>query len=98
VPENACPTFAAAQAFANAHSITGNFTGFFDQILMPFNAIGNFFGMLTSRQTLIRIAEGALGLTLLWVGVSYFLRQSDVYKEAVKTTIQAGKAAAASGA
>lgn len=105
VPENACPTFAAAKAFANAHSVTGNASGFFGQILMPFNAIGNFFGMLTSRQTLIRIGEGVLGIALIIVGTKYVLEHSETVKATVEniqkgatTSTPEGKAATAAKA
>lgn len=91
-PTNAFPTFAAAKAYAgSAGTLPGAGAGIANSLTGPFTAIGNFFGMLTSRQTLIRVAEGMLGMLLILIGGYVFIQGEVLNSQTFKNLMKAAK-------
>jgi hypothetical protein len=77
-PGNAFPTFADAQQFAKSSTASGVGHGIASALTGWENAVGNFFTILTSRQTLVRIAEGLIGINLIAIGI-YVLIKNETF-------------------
>jgi hypothetical protein len=72
-------TNTAGQSTVSALGAVGKAVG---NPLSGLAAIGNFFNLLTQRQTLIRIAEGVIGLGLIVVGLAKLAEGTPIGKAA----------------
>lgn len=58
--------------------------------LSGLDAIGNFFNLLTDRQTLMRLAEGAIGIMLIVVAIAKLADGTQTGKVAAKVATKVG--------